>query len=155
VLIALLVGAIAALLVGASGGSDIFEQMLRFWRRAIRRHVHDRARREAGEAKLEEFEREAAVLVASLHAWMDSFGRVHRRYESTLADYDRLADVLVEEVYTAQVRLLDVADELRQAIGEQAWSEITEEVERGLRKAREAHEKKQADKSRGRAHCRG
>lgn len=154
-LIALLIGAIAALLI-AGGGADMFSSMLRYWRRALRRHVDDRARREAGEAKLDEFEREAALMVGTLQEWMLGFARVHRRHESTLADYERLADALVEEVYIAQVQLIDIAEELRQTIGDRAWTEITEDVEDDLRAARAKQDRKRAKQAepRVRTRCR-
>jgi predicted nuclease with TOPRIM domain len=137
VLIAVIIGAIAAaVLAGRSSGSDLVREMVRYWRRALRRHVDDPARREAGQAKLDEFEHEAAAMAEQLRGWMRSFAAVHRRYESTLADYDRLAESLVEDFYPAQVRLIERSDELRQVIGDSAYFEITDAVEEQLRKAR-------------------
>lgn len=146
-LIASIIGAIAAAVLAGSKGPDVVAAIVRHWRRALRRHVDDRARREAGERKLDVFEREAAALATALRVWMQSFAQVHRRYESSLADYDLLADALVEEFYLAQVRLLDVADELRQAIGDDAFFQITDEIEVQLRKAREKQERRDAKKA--------
>jgi hypothetical protein len=151
-LIALVFGAIAAALAGMSVRPDVFANVLRYWRRALRKHVDEPARRAAGEAKLDEFEQEAASLVTELREWIQSFAEVHRRYESTLADYERLAPVLVAEFYAGQVRLLDLADELRHAIGDDAYFEITDDVEEQLRKARAKQERREG-KARARTHC--
>jgi hypothetical protein len=144
VLIAAIVGAIAAALAGSMASADLFSKLLRYWRRALRRHVDDPARRAAGEEVLDEFEREAAVLAERLREWMQAFAQVHRRYESRPDDYDRLADFLVADIHVAQVRLVDLADELRRAIGDSAYFAITDDVEQQLRKARAKRERKEA-----------
>lgn len=146
-LIAALIAAITATAAGLAVRTDVIGELVRYWRRAIRRRVDDPARREAGAAKLDEFEREAAELAADLRAWIGSFAVVHRRYDSTPADYDRLADELVEQFYRAQVRLLDLADEVRLAIGDEAYLEITDDVEQQLRKLRAKQQRKAAKKS--------
>ncbi|HLT34673.1 MAG TPA: hypothetical protein VK034_00275 [Enhygromyxa sp.] len=142
-LIAAIVGALAAVLVGM-GGANVFDELLRYWRRAIRRRVDDPDRRAAGQAKLDEFEHEAAAMAADLRGWVQSFAEVHRRYASTPADYDQLADRLVEEFYPAQMRLVELADELRRAIGDSAYTEITDDVEKRLRAARERKLRREA-----------
>lgn len=135
-LIAAVVGALAAVLAGVRGRS-VIDELLRYWRRALRRHVDNPSRRAAGEAKLDQFEHEAAAMAADLCGWIQSFAEVHRRHASSQADYDQLADELIEQFYPAQVRMLDLADELRRAIGDFAYFEITDDVEEQLRKARE------------------
>lgn len=145
-LIAALIAAIAAAVAGLAVRPNVFDELLRYWRRAIRRRVDDPARRAAGEAKLAEFEREAAAMIAMLREWMSSIAELHRRYESTPADYDRLSAELIEDFHHAQVRLLAVADELREAIGDSAYFEITDNVEVQLRKLR-ARQQRRASKS--------
>jgi hypothetical protein len=145
-LIAAIIAAVAAVLAGSMVEPDLFATLLRYWRRALRRHVDDPARRAAGELVLDEFEREAATLVDDLREWMQAFAQVHRRYESRLADYDRLADFLVADIFVAQMRFVDLTDELRRAIGDSAYFEITDDVEQQLRKARAKRERREAKK---------
>ncbi|MFO7566442.1 MAG: hypothetical protein R6X02_27615 [Enhygromyxa sp.] len=136
-LIGALIGAVAALIVGSMAGGDTLGKVVRHWRRALRRQVDDPGAREAGEAKLDELEGEFAELVAGLRAWVAAFAELHRRYESVPADYDRLTAALVDDFYAAQVRLLAVTDELREAIGDPAYLAITDDVEAQLRKLRD------------------
>jgi hypothetical protein len=143
-LIAAIIAALAAALAGSAIKPDLFDKLLRYWRRALRRHVDDPDRRAAGELVLDDFELEAAALVNDLREWMQAFAQVHRRYESRLADYDRLADFLVADIFVAQMRFVDLTDELRRAIGDAAYFEITDDVERQLRKARAKRERREA-----------
>lgn len=141
--IMLIIGAIAAMIAAAAGSSDLYDRMLQDLRRALRRHVDDRAQREAGLRQLDQLEREAAVLVAQLRGWIRSFGRVHRRHQSSLADYEALAEVLVEQVYAAELGLLAAAEQLRETIGESAWLAISEEVEQRAGKAHEQQQRRE------------
>lgn len=143
-LIATMIAAITAAILAGSAGVDVVAAMLRYWRRALRRRVDDRARREAGLRKLDELELEGAALATALRNWLQAFAQVHRRYESSQADYERLADALVEEFQAAQVRLVDLTDELREVIGDDAFFEITDEMEAQLRKARAKRQRRAA-----------
>jgi hypothetical protein len=141
---ALLAAAIAVAIAGGSAGGDPFKPILKFWKKSLRKYVKDDAAREQGEAVLDEYRVSVDELRAAQVKILKQMRRVHMNYDSTIEDYMVGVDLFGEQLLTSHHRMIDIAFEMRAAIGDDNHDKITAELEKNMRKAQKKHDKAEA-----------
>lgn len=126
---AAIAAAIVGAVLGSAGGPALLELIEKDWKKGLRRHVKDRAKREAADAVAARLEADAQRLYDLLARELDQFQHVHRRHDASLDEYLDIVGGIGEFSEAATQTLLDYTFEIREAIGDGPYEAVMADIQ--------------------------
>lgn len=128
-IIALLASALAAALLGGmAGGPDVFEQVVKEWKRGIKRKISDPKAQARAFEILEEFKALVSRLSEQVLTDSKSLQSVNENYHATIEDYTPVVETIAANMLTVQTAMVALSWKLRQEIGDEAFDSIHDKI---------------------------
>lgn len=149
---AALAAAIAIAIAASQAGPDHWKELIHAFRKAIKEHVKDKDRREKALAIVDAANADMMKMRQSITTHFQETYAVHRRHESTLADYEAQIDVIMGDVHAVELAGMERRFELKETLElseyNAVFADIQEEVIKGDKKEakQDAKRKKKDDK---------
>lgn len=116
-----------AIAVAAGGGGQVksvLSAWLEQWRRHLHKYVKDDRRRAAATAILDEEAARLETYFEAVHRGIYDVYQVHRRYESTLADYEPFVATIGDHFADIQHAQVAAFFQMRATLSDQEWDDI-------------------------------
>ena len=142
---AALAAAIAIAIAAAASGPDYWKELVHRFRKAIKEHVKDHARRDQALAILKAADHDVLVARKQLVVHFRQAYDVHLRYTSTREDYLAAVDAAMVDIHTMELAGLDHRFELKALLTPAEYQAIFADIKQGVIHD-DAKEKKKQDK---------
>ncbi len=141
---AALAAAIAIAIAASQAGPDHWKELIHTFRKAIKANVKDKDRREKALAILEAADADMIKTRQGLVGHFNEAYEVHRRHESTLADYETAVAALMDDVHAVEVAGMERRFELKEALTLDEYNAIFADVQEEVIKGDKKDAKKDA-----------